>query len=71
MWTHFDKAWLAPALAQWLESGIVGLVEHGFGIDVPANLEGYLLLGLTSLIVYIIPNKDKGKAPAAPVAPAA
>jgi hypothetical protein len=65
MWTHFDKAWLAPALAQWLESGIVGLVEHAAGIDIPSNVEGYILLGLTSLIVYIIPNKKAPEAPAA------
>jgi hypothetical protein len=67
MWTNFDKAWLAPAIAQWLEAGIVGLVEHAAGIDIPANIESYILLALTSAIVYIIPNKKA----AAPVAPAA
>lgn len=69
MLTHFDKAWFAPALASWLTAGLVGFVEHTFTIDIPANFEGYILLALTSAIVYVIPNKPA--APAAPVAPAA
>ena len=64
MFTNFDKAWLAPALAQWIQAPIVGLIEKGFGIDLPASVEGYILLGLTSAIVYLIPNK--ASAPAAP-----
>lgn len=62
----FRKAWLAPALATWLTNGIVMFVEKGFTIDIPANLEGYILLAITSGIVWLIPN-DK-EAPAAPAA---
>lgn len=68
MWTKFDKAWLAPALAQWLQAGIVGLVEHVAGVDIPAQVEGYILLGLTSVIVYLIPNKKDEPAAEAPKA---
>jgi hypothetical protein len=69
MFTHFDKAWFAPALASWLDAGLEGLVSHAFNITIPDNIHTYILLGLTSAIVYVIPNKTA--APAAPAAPAA
>ena len=67
--TYFDKAWLAPALAKWLEVGIVQYVEHTFNYDIPDSVEGYILLGLTSVFVYFMKNAPK--VPAAPAAPAA
>ena len=65
-WTHFDKAWFAPALAKWLEVGLVEFVEHTFQFDIPSNIENYILIGLTSALVYLVKNK----APEAPVADA-
>jgi hypothetical protein len=67
-WTNFDKAWFAPALAKWLQVGLVEFVEHTFNFDIPVNIEGYILVGLTSVIVYFVKNKDKEAQAAAPAA---
>lgn len=70
-WTYFDKAWFAPALAKWLQVGLVEFVEHTVNFDIPSNVENYILIGLTSAIVYLVKNKDKDAPAEAPAAPAA
>lgn len=53
MLTRFDKAFAALIV-----SGIVPIINHLFGFEISAEIQAVAVTALTTLFVWLIPNKS-------------